>query len=117
MWKRVQLEDSISIGVRSSHKVHAQLEGLNRLMRNHTGEEPEPAPAPARDDIVDKGGKVTSPVWQYFGYFKSDNSRTHVVCKLSKVVVSTNSGNTTNLFYHLSLSHPLEYSNVKQPQP
>ena len=66
--------------------------------------------------IVDKRGKVTSPVWQYFGYFQSDKSQTDVVCKLVKVVVPTKSGSTTNLFYHLSRSHLLEYSSVKQPQ-
>ena len=30
--------------------------------------------ATEREDIVDKRGKVTSPVQQYFGYLKSDKS-------------------------------------------
>ncbi|XP_061772630.1 dual specificity tyrosine-phosphorylation-regulated kinase 4-like [Nerophis ophidion] len=33
------------------------------------------------------------------------------------VVIPTKSGNTTNLFYHLNRSHPLEYSSIKQLQP
>ena len=74
--------------------------------------------ATAREQIVDKrGGQAMSPVWQYFGYFKSDKSQTDVVCKLCMVVVSTKSGNTTQLLYHLSRSHLLEYSSVKPPQP
>ena len=32
--------------------------------------------ATAREEIVDKRGKVTSPVRQYFGYFKSDSCQT-----------------------------------------
>lgn len=54
-----------------------------------------------------KNEKVSSPVWEFFGYFKSDRSQTNVVCKLCKTVVPTKSGNTTNyLFDHLSRVHP-----------
>ena len=44
-------------------------------------------------------------------------SNIDVVCKLRKVVIPTKSGNEwmINLFYHLSRSHPFEYSGVKQP--
>ena len=71
--------------------------------------------ATAREEIVDKRRKIMSPVWQYFRYFKSDKSQTDVVCKLRKVVIPTKSGSTTitNLFYHFSRSHLLEYSSVK----
>ena len=69
----------------------------------------------AQEETVDKGGKVTSPVWQHFRYFSSAMSQTDVVCKLCTVVIPTKSGNRTNLFYHLSHSHPLEYSSIKQP--
>ena len=72
--------------------------------------------ATAQEEIVDIRRKVTSPVWQYFGYFKSDKSQTDVLCKLC-LVVPTKSGNMTNLFYHLSRSHLLEYNSIKQPQP
>lgn len=65
---------------------------------------------------MDKKGKVSSPVWEFFGYYKSDTSQTKVVCKLCKTVVPTKAGNTTNLFYHLSRAHPLEHSRIKQPQ-
>jgi len=30
---------------------------------------------------VNKRGKVSSPVWQFFGYYKSERSQTNVVCK------------------------------------
>ena len=72
--------------------------------------------APTSEEIVNKSGKVSSPVWEFFGYYKSDRSQTNVVCKLCKTVVPTKTGNTTNLFYHLSRAHPLEHSRIKQPQ-
>ncbi len=37
--------------------------------------------AAASKEIVNKRGKVSSPVWQFFGYYKSDRSQTNVVCK------------------------------------
>ena len=67
-----------------------------------------------REEIVDKTGNVSSPVWQFFGFNKSDRSQNNVVCKLCKTVVPTKTGNTTNLFYHLSRSHPLEHSRIKK---
>ncbi len=37
--------------------------------------------AAASKEIENKRGKVSSPVWQFFGYYKSDRSQTNVVCK------------------------------------
>ncbi len=64
--------------------------------------------AAASEEIVNKRGKVSSPVWQFFGYYKSDRSQTNVVCKLCKTVVPA-----TNLMYHLSRAHPLEHSRIQ----
>ncbi len=60
--------------------------------------------AAASEEIVNKRGKVSSPVWQFFGYYKSERSQINVVCKLCKTVVPAKTGNvnTTNLMYHLS---------------
>ncbi len=69
--------------------------------------------AAASEEIVNKRGKVSSPVWQFFGYYKSDRSQTNVVCKLCKTVVPAKIGNTTNLMYHLSRAHPLEHSRIQ----
>lgn len=52
-----------------------------------------------------------------FGFYKSDRSQTNVVCKLCKTVIPTKTGNTTNLFYHLSHAHPLEHSRIRQQRP
>ncbi len=68
--------------------------------------------AAASKEIVNKRGKVSSPVWQFFGYYKSDRIQTNVVCKLCKTVVPAKTGNTTNLMYHLSRAHPLEHSRI-----
>ncbi|KAF0031713.1 hypothetical protein F2P81_016268 [Scophthalmus maximus] len=46
-----------------------------------------------------------------------DRSQTNVVCKLCKTVIPTKTGNTTNFFYHLSRSHPLEHSRIRQQLP
>ncbi len=69
--------------------------------------------AAASEEIVNKTGKVSSPVWQFFGYYKSDRSQTNVVCKLCKTVVPAKTGNTTNLMYHISRAHPLEHSRIQ----
>ncbi len=71
--------------------------------------------AAANEEIVNKRGKVSSPVWQFFGYYKSERSQTNVVCKLCKTIVPTKTGNvnTTNLMYHLSRAHPLEHSRIQ----
>jgi len=71
--------------------------------------------AAASEEIVNKRGKVSSPVWQFFGYYKSERSQINVVCKLCKTVVPAMTGNvnTTNLMYHLSRAHPLEHSPIQ----
>ncbi len=71
--------------------------------------------AAANEEIVNKRGKVSSPVWQFFGYYKSERSQINVVCKLCKTVVPAMTGNinTTNLMYHLSRAHPLEHSPIQ----
>ncbi len=69
--------------------------------------------AAASEEIVNNRGKVSSPVWQFLGYYKSDRSQTNVVCKLCKTVVPAKTGNTTNLMYHLSRAHSLEHSCIQ----
>ncbi len=53
--------------------------------------------AAASEEIVNKRGKVSSPEWQFFGYYKSDRSQTNVVCKLCKTVVPAKTGNNHEL--------------------
>jgi hypothetical protein len=50
-----------------------------------------------------------------FGFYKSDRSQTNVDCKLCKTIVPAGkTGSTTNVFYHLSRSHPLGHSRIKK---
>ena len=68
--------------------------------------------ATAREEIVDKKGKVTSPVRQYFGYFKSDKSQTGARSLFLSSLAIRQIYFTTSRHSHL-----LEYSSVQQQQP
>lgn len=60
------------------------------------------------DDLVPKKG-ATSIVWKWFGYKRSDLQKSTIFCKICKKTVTTNGGNTTNLF-HLKQKHTVEYN-------
>ncbi|XP_050974329.1 uncharacterized protein LOC127170432 [Labeo rohita] len=53
--------------------------------------------------------KVSSPVWEFFG-FKENNSLDSPICRKCHATVSAKGGNTTNLFTHLRVHHPLDYA-------
>lgn len=53
--------------------------------------------------------KVTSIVWELFGYRRSDAQETMVKCKKLKKTVTAKRGNSTNYFNHLKQKHPLLY--------
>ncbi len=54
--------------------------------------------AAASEEIVNKRGKVSSPVWQFFGYYKSDRSQTNVVCKPWRGTASVPYGNESKRY-------------------
>ncbi|KAI2644300.1 E3 SUMO-protein ligase ZBED1 [Labeo rohita] len=53
--------------------------------------------------------KVSSPVWEFFG-FKENSSLDSPICRKCHATVSAKGGNTTNLFTHLRVHHPLDYA-------
>ena len=58
-----------------------------------------------------KNDSVKSPVWQYFGFYKSSSGviqREKAVCRLCHSQLSY-SGNTTNLRTHVERHHPIEH--------
>ena len=65
-----------------------------------------------------KNDSVKSPVWQYFGFYKSPSGviqREKAVCQLCRSQLSY-SGNTTNLRTHIERHHPIEHKLIN-PEP
>ncbi|GFQ64486.1 zinc finger BED domain-containing protein 1 [Trichonephila clavata] len=60
--------------------------------------------------------KSKSRAWEHFGLPANESgqivSEDIAVCKLCRSPVSAKSGNTSNLFGHLRLHHPLKFSEV-----
>ena len=57
---------------------------------------------------------VEELMWRWFGYKRSDVQQTTAICKKCKKIVTTKGGNTTKLFPHLKLKHPVEYEESKR---
>ena len=53
---------------------------------------------------------MTSIVWTWFGYGKSDQEQAKLVCKICRQLVPARTGNTANLFHHLRRHHPSNYT-------
>ena len=57
--------------------------------------------------------KALSPVWAHFGFEANEDgkpkSKDRVVCRLCKCHVVSKGGNTSNLFSHLRVHHPLNF--------
>lgn len=62
-----------------------------------------------------KKDRRNSVIWGYFVYLKSDAKST-ARCKLCWKDVTTKTGNTTNLFYHLKQGRSLEHAHYKTVQ-
>ncbi|KAA0721538.1 hypothetical protein E1301_Tti021733 [Triplophysa tibetana] len=63
-----------------------------------------------QDELVSKkGNNVTSVIWKWFGFERSDVKQTLVKCKICRKSVATGSGSTTNLFQHLRQRHQAEW--------
>ncbi|GFV05275.1 t-complex protein 1 subunit delta [Trichonephila clavipes] len=60
--------------------------------------------------------KSKSRAWEHFGLLANESgqivSEDIAVCKLCRSPVSAKSGSTSNLFGHLRLHHPLQFSEV-----
>ena len=59
-----------------------------------------------------------SPVWQYFGFYKSSSgviNQEKAVCRLCHYQLSY-SGNTMNLRVHIECHHPIEHG-LLNPEP
>ena len=68
------------------------------------------------DKVVAKSSGVKSAVWGYFG-FKPDAEvkakvQDSVICRLCKKTLSAKGSNTSNLFAHLKVHHPLKHVEV-----
>ena len=65
-----------------------------------------------------KNDSGKSPVWQYFGFYKSPSGviqREKAICRLCHGELPY-SGNTTNLRTHIERHHPIEH-NLLNPEP
>lgn len=56
-----------------------------------------------------KSERLTSAVWECFGYKRAKEQTWVTSKKCKKRTVTTKGGNTTNLFYHLKQRHPVKY--------
>lgn len=62
------------------------------------------------EDLVPrKGSHVTSIIWKWFGFKKSDVEQTIPTCKVCRTIIKTKNSSTTNLFQHLRQSHAKEW--------
>ncbi|KAK6167190.1 hypothetical protein SNE40_021283 [Patella caerulea] len=64
-------------------------------------------------DIVPKRN-CTSRIWLYFGFGINDTNQNKVLCRSCKRNVAAKNGNTSNLYAHLKVNHPIHYSQLQQ---
>lgn len=62
------------------------------------------------DEFVSKRGLSNSAIWKWLQFQKLDIEQNDVYCRICRRHVQMKTGNTTNLFYHLRSSHPIEYT-------
>ena len=71
-------------------------------------------------NLISKPGKTKSPVWSYFGFVPGGDGKPNdlqkPVCKKCYNTVATKGSNTTNLFQHLKLHHPIIFKSVRDLQ-
>lgn len=56
-----------------------------------------------------KKGNMTSVVWMWFGYARSETKQTVVLCKVFKKMVKMKGSSTTNLLQHIKQKLPAEW--------
>jgi len=64
--------------------------------------------------------KSTSPVWTYFGFEADEDGKAKsdevAICRSCQRRVKAKGSNTSNLFSHLRVHHPLKFAEVQQAQ-
>ena len=70
------------------------------------------------DSLVAKSSDCKSPVWTHFGFEADEEGKPKssdvAVCRLCHKTVSAKGGNTSNLFSHLGVRHPLQHTELKK---
>lgn len=51
--------------------------------------------------IPKKGTHVTSVIWKWFGFKRSNVNQTFVLCKICRKTIPEKGSSITNLFHHL----------------
>ncbi|KAM9306409.1 E3 SUMO-protein ligase ZBED1-like [Pholidichthys leucotaenia] len=65
--------------------------------------------------VARKGTHITSIIWKWFSFDKTDAEQTAVLCKVCRKTVKTkSSSSTTNLYQHLRQRHPKEWEECSQ---
>ncbi|XP_040278097.1 E3 SUMO-protein ligase ZBED1-like [Bufo bufo] len=69
------------------------------------------------EEVLIKKTGATSVIWTWFGFKKSDVEQKNIICKVCRATIIAKRGNTTNLFHHLKMKHPLEYQDSQKLRP
>ncbi|KAK6182220.1 hypothetical protein SNE40_009950 [Patella caerulea] len=64
--------------------------------------------------IVPKKNATISRIWQYFGFAANNTNQNKTLCKICRKVIASKSGNTTNLFCHMKIHHPIQYGELQK---
>lgn len=70
-----------------------------------------------KEEVLIKKIGVTSVIWTLFGFKESDVEQKYIICKVCRVTVIAKRGNTSNLFYHFTTKHVLEYQESQKLSP
>ena len=65
--------------------------------------------AASREEYVPKKGTVSSVIWNWFVFARSDLEQTTPRCKVCSKSVASKGSSTTNLLQHLRQKHPAEW--------
>ncbi|KAF3859950.1 hypothetical protein F7725_000205, partial [Dissostichus mawsoni] len=63
----------------------------------------------SREELVPKKGTVSSVIWNWFAFARSDLDQTTPRCKVCLKSVASKGSSTTNLLQHLKQKHPAEW--------
>ncbi|KAK1875045.1 Zinc finger BED domain containing protein 1 [Dissostichus eleginoides] len=63
----------------------------------------------SREELVPKKGMVSSVIWNWFAFARSDLDQTTPRCKVCLKSVASKGSSTTNLLQHLKQKHPAEW--------
>lgn len=65
--------------------------------------------AASREELVPKKGTVSSVIWNWFAFARSDLDQTTPRCKVCMKSVASKGSSTTNLLQHHKQKHPVEW--------